>query len=425
VGDLGAGSGEPTLSHGYSAPELWVGHPPTPASDRFALGATLWAIHAGSPPPCALGPARRPTRAEVRGSGLSARDAPKVVGWLEPSPALRPPLEARGPSPRALRRAAAGVAAGVALAAAAAAAWSPPPRCPAGWTGDGLRCSAPDGRQVARVPPGAWVAGVTSADDARWAPDATPTPTSITGAVWFRTTEVTQGEYAALVGHSPQAVRRETLPDGTSSPCSSWEGHPLIDPALPAACVSWSEAVAFANLASAADGLPPAYAVSPTGEVTWRRGAPGWRLPTEAEWEWAARGGPAGQTFAGAEARDALCGFANVRDQSAPEFWGNEVACSDGAPVLAPVGSYQPNALGLYDVLGNVGEWTWDRWGDRDGRPLVDPAGAAAGEARVIRGTGWNQVGRPVSARYAGDPNERGLETGLRLVRDVGWSGGR
>lgn len=112
-----------------------------------------------------------------------------------------------------------------------------------------------------------------------------------------------------------------------------------------------------------------------------------------------------------------MCGWANLRDMSAKEKWGHEVPCDDGAPALAPIGRYAANAWGVHDALGNVVEWTWDRYGEVEGGATVDPAGPLVGAARVQRGGSWNHVAKGVAARYAAPEDGYANVTGVRLVR--------
>lgn len=200
-------------------------------------------------------------------------------------------------------------------------------------------------------------------------------------------TEVTQAQFEAVMGFNP----------------SHFKG-----PELPVSDVGWYEAVAYANELSRREGLQPAYRLEPGPTPTaplvfWDRTADGYRLPTEAEWEYAARAGTTTDTYAGdlqrlgpgfgggCEPEPVLdrigwhCG--NVRDEGGMR-----------------VGRLQPNAWGLYDMLGNVWEWVWD-WDNNfvpapysDGA-VVDPAGKAGNGpgARVLRGGSW--YGSPPALR--------------------------
>ncbi|MDR1903248.1 MAG: formylglycine-generating enzyme family protein, partial [Treponema sp.] len=133
--------------------------------------------------------------------------------------------------------------------------------------------------------------------------------------------------------------------------------------------------------------------------------ASGYRLPTEAEWEYAAKGGN--------------------KDYMVYEYSGSNsvdgVAWYDGnsGNRTHPVGTKAANSLGLYDMSGNVWEWCWDWYGSYTGSAQTDPAGASSGSSRVLRGGGWsNPAGSVRSAfRFLNTPSYRDFILGFRLVR--------
>jgi len=174
------------------------------------------------------------------------------------------------------------------------------------------------------------------------------------------------------------------------------------DPDRPAERVSWQEAVAFCNRLSELEGFSPVYEVS--GRIVrWRTGSSGFRLPTEAEWEYAARAGQR-LPYAGA-ATPGEVGW----------FEGN----SGGGTM--PVGRKSPNAWGLLDMTGNVHEWVWDRYGAYPTQPVMDPRGAERGNARVYRGGCFESPpsAARVAARLRIHPTYRSNAIGLRIARDA------
>ena len=204
---------------------------------------------------------------------------------------------------------------------------------------------------------------------------------------------VTRKQYAAFAaetGH--QGSGCGVLPlDGTSwkfDSALSWrdpgfaqaDNHPVV-------CVSWDDAIAYASWLSKKTGRH-------------------YRLPSEAEWEYAARAGDtAGRYFGDAS----VCEFANVRDQSKKKLrsTGQFLECNSGFSNTSPVGSFPPNGFGLYDMLGNVWEWVEDCWGRYGDAP---DDGAARENAlcpeRVRRGGSWNSVERYL---YNAGTRARGL----------------
>jgi formylglycine-generating enzyme required for sulfatase activity len=206
--------------------------------------------------------------------------------------------------------------------------------------------------------------------------------------------ELTQREYAALMGNNPS----ENKGDG-----------------LPVENVTWFDAVRYMNARSAREGLEPAYAVD--GEtVTWNRNANGYRLPTEAEWEYAARAGTTTPFNTGNTITDAQANFYNHYGYNNNSS-GNTIGGYRGNTI--PVNAFRPNPWGLFDMHGNVGEWCWDRYGDYDLGDASDPAGPATGAYRVHRGGGWNDFPKHVRSAYRGaaPPGNRVFNIGFRLAR--------
>jgi formylglycine-generating enzyme required for sulfatase activity len=175
--------------------------------------------------------------------------------------------------------------------------------------------------------------------------------------------------------------------------------RPVID-------VSWLEAVAYCNWRSTQEGRIPAYSISGTN-VRWDRTANGYRLPTEPEWEYAGKGGPAASSLTH---NAVYAGGANT-DQVA---W--YVDNSDSR--THPVGQKAPNSLGLYDMAGNVWQWCWDWYGVYPKSIQIDPSGPASGDTHVDRGGSCNNFadGLRSAGRDFHNPIALALDIGFRLV---------
>jgi sulfatase modifying factor 1 len=145
-----------------------------------------------------------------------------------------------------------------------------------------------------------------------------------------------------------------------------------------------------------------------------------YRLPTEAEWEYACRAGSITAYGWGdnIDCTRAMYGNNTQRDPQCVDY-----VKSRGLPVDSPgpVKSYQPNAWGLYDMSGNVWEWCGDGYGKYSTQPVVDPVGPQSGSEKVRRGGSWFKYGfycRSANRNYA-DPSDRYSTTGFRVVREV------
>jgi formylglycine-generating enzyme required for sulfatase activity len=171
-----------------------------------------------------------------------------------------------------------------------------------------------------------------------------------------------------------------------------------------------------------AESLTPAYRISGStnpadwGDVptsssnsTWNAaeivsGSTGYRLPTEAQWEYAAKGGngtPGNYTYAGSDDPDVVAWYG-----------------SNSGGKTHEVGKKAPNGLGLYDMSGNIWEWCWDWYGGYSSGAQTDPTGAVSGTGRVIRGGDWNASAVDVRSvyRYGNNPGYRLDNIGFRLV---------
>ncbi|RLW70008.1 MAG: hypothetical protein B6D68_01375, partial [spirochete symbiont of Stewartia floridana] len=196
--------------------------------------------------------------------------------------------------------------------------------------------------------------------------------------------EVTQGEWREVMGSGPSHFSGDNLPVEQ---------------------VSWYDAVAYCNALSVQKNLTPVYTINGTS-VTADWSADGYRLPTEAEWEYAARGGNASKGYL----------FAGSDDD-------REVAWHDynSGDAAHPVGGKAPNELGLHDMSGNVWEWCWDWYGGDyyESSPSSDPRGPASGSHRVNRGGSWgsNYWRLRSATRNIYGPGDSYYFLGFRLVR--------
>ena len=223
--------------------------------------------------------------------------------------------------------------------------------------------------------------------------------------------EISNGQFRLWrAEHTSSAVRGQTL---------DMDDQPVVN-------VSWNEAALFCNWLSRRDGLPPFY-VEEDGLVTaLNTDSHGYRLPTEAEWAFAARIGPDGDAMMfpwGTEVYPPPDIVENYAGQGAADIVTFVLSnYNDGFPVSAPVGSFQPNHNGFYDMSGNVSEWINDYFEIRPvrGEPLLDPTGPDAGDRHVIRGASWARASRSeLRLAYRNAGRDGNLETGFRIARYV------
>jgi len=216
---------------------------------------------------------------------------------------------------------------------------------------------------MVRVEGGTFTMGCTSEQGGDCWDDEKPAHSVTLSSYYIGETEVTQALWVAVMGNNP----------------SNWKGDDL-----PVEQVSWKDAQEF---------------IEKLNRLTGRT----FRLPTEAEWEYAARGGSKsrGYKYSGSNSIDAVAWY-----------WYK------GGKKTHPVKEKQANELGLYDMSGNVYEWCSDWFGDYSSSSQHDPGGPATGSGRVKRGGGWNRDATfcRVSSRNGNTPDDRWNELGFRLV---------
>jgi formylglycine-generating enzyme required for sulfatase activity len=223
--------------------------------------------------------------------------------------------------------------------------------------------------------------------------------------------EITNDQFRRWKGeHTSSAVRGQTLDMGE---------QPVVN-------VSWDEAALFCNWLSRLDGLPPFYLEENGQVVSWDPESHGYRLPTEAEWAFAARIGPGGEPMMfpwGSGVYPPPAVIENYADQGAADIVTFVLSnYDDGFPVSAPVGSFPPNAKGFFDMSGNVSEWVHDIFETRTvrGEPLLDPMGPSEGSRHVVRGASWAKASRSeLRLAYRNSGQDGNLETGFRIARYV------
>ncbi|MDR2351037.1 MAG: SUMF1/EgtB/PvdO family nonheme iron enzyme [Deltaproteobacteria bacterium] len=215
--------------------------------------------------------------------------------------------------------------------------------------------------------------------------------------------ELTQSAYKTVMGNNPSRF------PGDKRPVEN---------------ISWLDAIAYCNARSELEGLTPAYVADGTA-VTWNRAADGYRLLTEAEWEYACRAGTLTPFNTGKFIDPKEANYYGHYPYGIEENYFSrenlEVKPGEYRQSTVEVGSFSPNEFGLFDAHGNVGEWVWDYHGEYAPGPLTDPAGPDSGSTRVYRGGGWNDFAKHLRSAYRATmaAGMSAINAGTRIARNA------
>lgn len=241
------------------------------------------------------------------------------------------------------------------------------------------------------IPAGTFVMGSLRSEASR---DSDELQRTITISAFFMgRSEVTQKEWQELMENNP----------------SRFQGSDL-----PVENISWFDAVEYCNRRSLEEGLRPAYTIDKTSSkwnVIWNKDANGYRLPTEAEWEYACRAGTRTAFYTGDSLRTEDANFDGMVAYNGVK--------SGYKSRTTKVEEFAPNPWGLFDMHGNVWEWCWDWYGAYADGPQSDPDGAKTGVNRIMRGGSWNFYAQYLRSANRGSnaPSYHNYDLGLRLVR--------
>ncbi len=261
-----------------------------------------------------------------------------------------------------------------------------------GSSGFGGSSRAPAG--LVEIPAGVFTMGSPSSEEGRDA-DETQREVRITRAFWLKSTEVTQGEWESVMGSNPSSF----------TSCGK---------SCPVETVSWEDAVQYLNKLSEREGLERCYRRD--GSFKGLR-CTGYRLPTEGEWEYAARAGTTGARYG---SLDGVAWYEGNSGYKTQALGKKSAARRNLQQASRSAAQKSANAWGLYDMLGNVWEWVHDRYGSYGGN-ASDPLGPSTGVNRVVRGGSWyNNAGYVRAARRNRDsPGKRFPNLGFRSARSI------
>ena len=262
------------------------------------------------------------------------------------------------------------------------------------------------------IPAGTFTMGSLESEPSRNSERETQHQVTLTNGFYMGKYQVTQEQYQTVMGTNPSYFH-----GGSGREPASGE----VQGKRPVERVSWYDAIVFCNRLSIMEGLSPAYnmnsstnpdswgTVPTSSNSTWNAvtivsGSNGYRLPTEAQWEYACRAGTTTAYNTGASISDNTGWYSSNSNSMTHE-----------------VGKKPANTWGLYDMHGNVWEWCFDWYGTYASGAQTDPTGASSGTYRVIRGGGWYNSAGPLRSanRSSYYPDFRGDYIGFRLVRPL------
>ena len=215
--------------------------------------------------------------------------------------------------------------------------------------------------------------------------------------------EVTQKDYQAVMGENPSHFSGEELPVEN---------------------VTWQDAIRYCNRKSESEGLTPVYEID-GNEVSWNREADGYRLPTEAEWEYAARAGTDTEFYTGhfisAEEANYYGTYPYLIEENYVHHTNPNVVAGQYRRTTLAGEALQPNHFHLYNMLGNVSEWVFDGYGEYDTEHAVNPAGQEKSSLHINRGGAWNDFAKHLRCAYRSveNPESKDQNLGFRIARNA------
>jgi formylglycine-generating enzyme required for sulfatase activity len=260
--------------------------------------------------------------------------------------------------------------------------------------------------EMVSIPAGSFTMGSPSGEDDRQANEGPQKKISIRGFSMGKY-PVTRGQFAEFIQQTGYQPARQCYSELSGGKWGNTSKAHWMSPGFsqtdkdPVVCVSWTDAVAYVQWLSKATGKP-------------------YRLPSESEWEYAARAGTTGSHYWGDDADDA-CKYANAGDLAAKKKYSNwkVVDCDDGYAYTSPVGKFQPNKFGLYDMLGNVKQMVAGCL-----TPTLDPVpsdGSVGDEncdEHPLRGSSWESIPSVMrsASRQSDLSDEAGFHYGFRVA---------